>query len=179
MAETFALHVRDLIGAPGQMREVELNVLAPETYGESVATVAEGTPVTVDARVESVHEGIFVSGDIRTQAHAECVRCLDPVEIAIEADFQELFAYSSDDGYDNEVVDDTVDLDSIVRDLVVLQLPFQPMCSPDCPGLDPATGDKRPEGWQESDEKGIDPRWEALGTLLTDDTTPGPESPTK
>lgn len=179
MAETFSLHVRDLIGAPGQMRELELTVAAPETYGESVATVPEGTPIQVDARLESVHEGIFVSGDIHTQARAECVRCLDPVEIPIEAEFQELFAYSSDDGYDNEVVDDTVDLDPVVRDLVVLQLPFQPMCSPDCPGLDPATGDKRPEGWQGSDEKGIDPRWEALGTLLTDDTTPGPDSPTK
>ena len=179
MTGTLAVNVRDLIGAPGQMRELDLAPAAPETYGEAVAKVAEGTPINISGRLESVHEGIFASGDIRSTATAECVRCLDPVEIPIEADFQELFAYSGDDGYDSQVVDDTVDLEPVVRDLVVLQLPFQPMCSPDCPGLDPDTGEKRPEGWQGSDEKGIDPRWEALGQLLTDDNNPGTENPTK
>jgi len=176
---TFALNVRDLIGAPGQMRELELSVASPETLGEAVAKVTEGAPIEISGRLESVHEGILASGDIRCIATAECVRCLDPIDIPIEADFQELFAYSDNDGYDSQVVDDTVDLEPVVRDLVVLQLPFQPMCSPDCPGLDPDTGEKRPEGWQGSDEKGIDPRWEALGQLLTDENNPGSEGPKK
>jgi Predicted metal-binding, possibly nucleic acid-binding protein len=176
---TFALNVRDLIGAPGQMRELDFSVAAPETYGEAVAKVSEGAPIEISGRLESVHEGILASGDIRCTAAAECVRCLDSIDIPIEADFQELFAYSDNDGYDSQVVDDTVDLEPVVRDLVVLQLPFQPMCSPDCPGLDPQTGEKRPEGWQGSDEKGIDPRWEALGQLLTDDNNPGSKGPKK
>lgn len=165
--------VRDLIGKPGAMRELEITLGAPEHYGESVARVAEGDQVSITGRLESVHEGILASGEIHTQASAECVRCLEPIQVDIEPDFQELFAYSGEEGYDNEVVDETIDLGPIVRDQVVLQLPFQPMCSPDCPGLDPETGEKRPEGWQESSEDRLDPRWEALRALVDQDNENG------
>ena len=167
------LRVRDLMGKPGSMRELQMTLDAPEHYGEAVARVAQGSEVSIEGRLESVHEGILASGEIHTTAHAECVRCLEPLEVAIDADFQELFAYSGEDGYDNEVVDETIDLGPIVRDQVVLQLPFQPMCSPDCPGLDPETGEKRPEGWQESSEDRPDPRWEALRALVDQDNENG------
>jgi uncharacterized protein len=49
-----------------------------------------------------------------------------------------------------------------VRDAVVLALPFQPVCRPDCPGLDPATGEKLPDGVQSQDREVTDPRWAAL-----------------
>ena len=167
----FVIPVRDLIGKPGSMREISLSIPAPEHYGEAVARVTEGSTLAIDGRLESVHEGILASGEIRTEAAAECVRCLEPVEVAIEADFQELFAYLDQDGYDYQVVDETIDLGPIVRDQVVLQLPFQPMCSPDCPGLDPDTGLKRPEGWQAPTEERLDPRWEALRELVDQDPT--------
>ena len=148
-----------------------MTIAAPEHYGEAVARVAEGTELEIDGRMESVHEGILASGEIRTDASAECVRCLEPIQVDIEADFQELFAYSDQDGYDYAVVDETIDLGPIVRDQVVLQLPFQPMCSPDCPGLDPETGLKRPDGWQAPTEDRLDPRWDALRELVDQDPT--------
>ena len=160
----FVLSVRDLIGKPGEMREKHVEVDAPETYGQAVARVPEGRPIVVDARLESVHEGIYVSGDIHTSANAECVRCLEP----ITSSFEELFAFLADDGYDYHVVDETIDLDSVVRDQVVLQLPFQPVCSEDCPGLDPETGEKRPEGYTPPESTDIDPRWEQLKALVSD-----------
>ncbi len=172
-----AIPVRDLMGKPGAMREVELSIASPENWGEAIAKVAHGTVVRIDARLESVHEGILASGDIETVARAECVRCLEPIDVDIEADFQELFAYSDQDGYDYHVVDETIDLGPIVRDQVVLQLPFQPMCSPDCPGLDPTTGEKRPDGWQESTEDRPDPRWDALRELV-DQNPPSTENKT-
>lgn len=169
------LPVRDLIGHPGQMREQALETVAPERYGEAVAVVPEGAPVTIALRLESVHEGILASGVISTTAEAQCVRCLEPVDFELEAEFQELFAYSGQDGYDYQVVDETIDLDQVVRDQVVLELPFQPVCSDDCPGLDPETGHKRPDGWQPPAEKGIDPRWAALEKLAGDaHEDPGP-----
>lgn len=169
------LPVRDLMGKPGAMRALELTAPAAHRYGEAVAAVPEGTDIAIEGRVESVHDGILATGDIHTVATAECVRCLEPLKVPIDADFQELFAYLDQDGYDNAVVDEHIDLGPIVRDQVVLALPFQPMCSPDCPGLDPETGEKRPAGWQETTEDRIDPRWEALAALTK--TEPTPQTP--
>ncbi len=167
----FVLPVHDLMGKPGSMRELDLRVSTPEVWGEAVAQVAEGASVEISGQLESVHEGILASGEIHTRAAAQCVRCLDPVELDIETDFTELFAYFDQDGYDSSVVDETIDLGIVVRDQVVLQLPFQPMCSPDCPGLDPETGEKRPDDWQENTEDRLDPRWEALRELMDQDPT--------
>lgn len=170
VAHPFRIPVRDLIGAPGVMRELELEVSAPEHYGEAVARVEKDATLEITARLESVHEGILATGEVNCVAQAECVRCLEPIRLPISADFQELFAYSDQDGYDSQVVDETIDLESVVRDQVVLQLPFQPMCSADCPGLDPETGRKRSPGEAGEQEDRIDPRWSALQELLTDDT---------
>ena len=171
----FVISVRDLIGKPGDMREKNLVVDAPEKLGESLASVPEGRAITLDVRLESVHEGIFVSGTISTTADAECGRCLEPITLEIDSDVDELFAFSANDGYDYQVVDETIDLESVVRDQVVLQLPFQPVCSTDCPGLDPETGQKRPEGWTPSETTDIDPRWAELEKLMSD--TPDDEAP--
>ena len=91
----------------------------------------------------------------------------EPVEVEI----QELFGYSGDEAADFEVQDDHVDLETLVRDSIVLSLPFQPVCQPDCPGLDPATGEKLVEGAEP--ETPIDERWNALAALKAD--TPDPD----
>jgi uncharacterized protein len=49
---------------------------------------------------------------------------------------------------------------------VVLDLPFQPVCQPDCFGLDQATGEKRTEPWTGPEPEALDPRWQALSELL-------------
>jgi len=161
--------VKDLMHLAGEMREVSLEVAAPEKYGEAIAVVSEGTPLDISLRLEGLHEGILATGEVRTRAQAECVRCLDFCELELQVDFQELFAYSSSQADSYTVVDDSIDLGDIIRDAVVLDLPFQPVCQPDCFGLDPETGEKRTEPWSKPDAEGIDPRWQALTTLLEND----------
>lgn len=147
------------------MRERALDFAAPEKLGEGAAAVAQGEQLHIDLRLEGLHDGILASADVDTVAHAECVRCLDPVEIDVQVEFQELFAYSPDEAFDFVVVDDLLDLEPVVRDAVVLSLPFQPVCRPDCPGLDPLTGERLPDGYQREVEEVLDPRWAALEGL--------------
>lgn len=165
--------VKDLVHQAGEMRELTLELLAPEKYGEAMATVPQGTPMTLELRLEGLHEGILATADVVVEAHAECVRCLDPFSFELRVDFQELFAYSSSDSDSYTVVDDSLNLEDIIRDAVVLELPFQPVCKEDCYGLDPATGEKRTEPPGENVADEIDPRWQELSKLLESD----PEKP--
>jgi uncharacterized protein len=55
-----------------------------------------------------------------------------------------------------------VDLEPLIRDAVVLSLPFQPVCRPDCPGLDPVTGVRLADHPELVTHEQRDPRWAAL-----------------
>ena len=165
--------VKDLVHQAGEMRELTLELVAPEKYGEAMATVPQGTPMTLELRLEGLHEGILATADVVVDASAECVRCLDPFSFELRVDFQELFAYSSSDSDSYTVVDDSLNLEDIIRDAVVLELPFQPVCKEDCYGLDPASGEKRTEPPGENVADEIDPRWQELSKLLESD----PEKP--
>ncbi len=167
-ASPFLIDVRDLVHRPGEMRERVLEFALPEKLGEGAASVAEGEIIDIDLRLEGLHDGILVSADVETVAHGECARCLDPIEIDVEVEFQELFAYSPDEAFDFVVRDDQLDLEPVVRDAVVLSLPFQPVCRPDCPGLDPLTGERLPDGFEQKIDETIDPRWAALQNFTTD-----------
>ena len=69
----YAIPVIDLIHRPGEYRETELDVVAPERLGNAVIAVEKGEEVHVDARLESLHDGILVSADVDTVASGECV----------------------------------------------------------------------------------------------------------
>jgi uncharacterized protein len=172
----FVLPVRDITHRPGEMREHSFEVPAPDRWGEGLVSVVQGEPVAIDVRLESVHEGILASGDIDTEYTGVCSRCLTDIAEALEVEFQELFAYPGEEEADFEVQDDHVDLETLVREAVVLSLPFQPVCQPDCPGLDPVTGERLADSAGSQQSEPLDPRWAALQDYTTDhdDEAPRP-----
>ena len=157
----FILPVRNIVHRPGEMREFELDVPVPEKWGEGLVAVAAGEPIDLSVRLESVHEGILVTADIATRYEGVCGRCLIDIAQPVEVEFQELFGYPGTEATDFEVQDDHVDLEPPVRDAIVLALPFQPVCQPDCPGLDPVTGERLTV--EAGHEPAVaDPRWAEL-----------------
>ena len=150
------------------MREYTISETAREPWGEGLVAVPVGEHVDVDVRLESVHEGILVTGEVATGFTGICGRCLQPIDEPLQVDFQELFAYPGTEAADFDVQDDHVDLEILVRDAIVLSLPFQPVCEPDCAGLDPETGVKLAHGTDAHPEEALDPRWAALGKFTTD-----------
>ena len=161
----YSIAVFDLMHRPGEMREKSLDVSEPEGFGNAVIGVRQGTSVHVDARLESLHDGILASVSVETEAEGECVRCLVDVKVPVEVEFQELFAYSFDEAFDYMVHDDHVDLEPVVRDAVVLSLPFQPVCQEDCLGLCPECGVRLLDNPGHEHEAPVDPRWAALAGL--------------
>ncbi|MEY3908884.1 MAG: hypothetical protein RLZZ90_791 [Actinomycetota bacterium] len=165
MSTAYQIPVHDIMHKAGAMREFKLDIVVPETFGEAVVRVAEGTEMDLDVRLESVHEGILATGEVFTDADGECSRCLDPLTLPVEVDFQELFAYSLTNEDDFVVQDEQIDLEQVIRDAVVLSLPFQPVCSKDCLGLCPDCGVKLADNPQHVHEAAIDSRWTALEEL--------------
>ncbi|ALJ20118.1 YceD family protein [Microbacterium sp. No. 7] len=162
----FVFSAHDIVRRPGEMRELERTVPAPERWGEGLVSVDKETPVDLRVRLESVHEGILVTAEVDTEYAGVCGRCLTDIVRPVEVEFQELFGYPGDEATDLQVQDDHVDLETLVRDAIVLSLPFQPVCQPDCPGLDPVTGEKLTE--PPAPDATIDPRWAALQAYTPD-----------
>jgi len=167
------LDTRELSRRPGSQREVSLTVPAPAELGIEVLSVPEGAPVELDLRLEAVMEGVLLTGTAQAVVEGECVRCLDPISDDVEVTLTELFVYddardrdsASEDDEVSMLDDDLLDLEPLLRDAVVLALPFQPLCSPDCPGLCVECGANLKHDPEHSHEAPIDPRWAALTGL--------------
>jgi uncharacterized protein len=165
------LDTRELGRRPGSQRQVSPTVPAPADLGIEVLRVPEGSQVDLDLRLEAVMEGVLVTGTARAALEGECVRCLGSISDELEVDLQELYVYSRPDhdpDMDDEVSmlqDDLLDLEPLLRDAVVLALPFQPLCQPDCPGLCVECGARLLDDPDHGHEEPVDPRWAALAEL--------------
>jgi uncharacterized protein len=175
------LDTRELGRRPGSQRQVELSVAAPADLGIEVLRVPERSPVELDLRLEAVMEGVLVTGTATVALVGECARCLETIEDELVVDLQELFVYadqhaSARNHGDDELEDeagrlegDLLDLEPLLRDAVVLALPFQPLCEDDCPGLCVDCGARLADDPGHTHEAPIDPRWSALHQLQHDD----------
>jgi uncharacterized protein len=165
------LDTRELGRRPGSQREVSRTVPAPADLGIEVLGVPEGSPVELDLRLEAVMEGVLVTGAAAAALTGECARCLEPISDEIEVRFQELFVYDDHDVDPDEefevskLQDDLVDLEPLLRDAVVLALPFQPLCTEDCPGLCTTCGARLADDPDHGHGEPVDPRWQALSAL--------------
>ena len=165
------LDTRELGRRPGSLRRTSFSAPAPADLGIEVLRVPEGSPIALELRLEAVMEGVLVTGTAQAELEGECVRCLEPVHDEIVVDFQELFAYedsdtaATSDEEDDEarrMEGDLLDLEPLLRDAVVLTLPFQPLCQDDCPGLCPDCGARLADDPGHQHDEPIDPRWAAL-----------------
>lgn len=171
------LDTHELERRPGTMRTITRRVPAPPDLGTEVVGVPAGADLKLELRLESVLDGILVSGTARAIAVGECARCLERVEQPICADLQELFGYPEHADPDDEgasvVAGELIDLEPTVRDALVLALPLAPVCRPDCPGLCPECGAVLADEHVHQHEQ-IDPRWAALQTHPAASQQPAP-----
>ena len=188
--DSFKLNTYELPRRAGEMKEYELDIVVKEKFGIDLMSVPSGEVIEVDARLESVTEGVLLSADVYAVAQGECIRCLDPVEIVIERKIQELYNYeptnergkkkrkSSTEDLTSEDLDvadefmmdgDILDLETPIRDAIVLSLPSNPLCSQDCLGLCPECGGKWADLPEDHAHEVIDARWARLGGLNLED----------
>jgi uncharacterized protein len=167
-APALAVDVRELLHKPGAHKHVVLRAPLPD-MATPVASVPPDRPVTADAEIESVVEGLLVTGTVAATAAVSCVRCLRELDHDLEVEVRELFALepggAEDEGY-AVLPDDRLPLDTMVRDALVLAFPPFPVCRPDCAGLCPVCGaDRNTVDCGHDEPAMIDPRWAGLAGL--------------
>src|SRR3954452_19885642 len=135
----WVVELRELGRRAGSMQPFEKSLPAPEGWRVELIGVPAGAEVDLRLRLESVMEGVLVSGEVDVPLVGSCARCLEPVEDTLELDVQELFAYpgstteaTSEEDEVRRVDGDFIDLEPMVRDAVVLGLPLAQVCSAHC-----------------------------------------------
>ncbi|GAB2784393.1 YceD family protein [Amycolatopsis magusensis] len=179
----WVLDTRELGRRAGLSRPVQRDVEVTKPLGvPDVIVVPEGAKVALDLLLESVVEGVLVTGTATAPVTGHCSRCLDPISDEVEVDLTELYAYphstteeTTDEDEIMRLVDDRIDLEPAVRDAVVLALPLAPLCTEDCAGLCSGCGVKWADLEPGHGHETIDPRWAALVERFDDDPASGPD----
>jgi uncharacterized protein len=170
--------LRELGRRAGSLHEFDRTLPAPDGWRVELIGVPEGAQVQLHLRLESVMEGVLVSGEVEVPVSGSCARCLEPVDDVVGLDVQELFAYSgstteatSEEDEVRRVEGDFLDLEPMVRDAVVLALPLAPVCDENCAGLCVDCGQRLDDLPADHTHEKLDPRWAGLADRLT--TSPG------
>jgi uncharacterized protein len=176
-AKAWKVELRELGRRAGSMREWDKTLPARPGWGVEMIGVPEGAPVQLHLRLESVMEGVLVSGTVDVPITGQCARCLEPVQDTLQLDVQELYAYegstteaTSGEDEVRRIEGEQIDLAPLVRDTVVLTLPLSPTCTPDCAGLCADCGERLDDLPADHSHEVVDPRWAGLAARFTTDS---------
>ncbi|MCI1637435.1 YceD family protein [Bifidobacterium crudilactis] len=179
----WAVNVLSISGRPGQSLELDADFPAPSGIGDQIIGVSEGDAVHVAGNLDSIVDGLILTGRITAPVHAECTRCLKPLSKDWDVDTTAFFAFDakdqnpsgsadadadiiagedeSEDVYPVEAGGAIIDLEALLRDNLVESMPLQPVCKEDCLGLCPQCGINLNDNPEHTHEIS-DIRWAAL-----------------
>jgi len=123
---------------------------------------------------------VRVRGSLQTSVELRCDRCLGPVPVPVNVDFAANFVHAGDPAAEGKELQDedlefsvydgdSVDLDEVVREQILLALPARQLCRDDCRGLCPACGKNLNTEACDCARHETDPRWAALADLKQGD----------
>jgi len=159
--------------------------LAPGAVDFGDEAEQEGKLVTSGlAEVLHEHRGpkdvvadIRLRGKLSGTFRVPCARCVEPVDKALEAEFDLIFRPVGADSESSERAitaseteigyyqQDGLLLEDVLREQVLLALPARTLCKFDCKGLCPRCGENRNVTACNCDEGPSDSRWQALAGL--------------
>lgn len=164
----FAVDLGDVLGRPGARIEVERGFVLDDLR-TSLAQVPDGSEVTARLAFDSLGDTVVATGSVHAPWRSECRRCLEPVEGELEVEVREVYAVDPS-GLDDEdvfpIVEEHVDLEPLVRESVLCELPLAPLCGDDCEGPAPEFFGQTDDEAEPGEKK--DPRWAALDELKLD-----------
>ncbi|MBV9210277.1 MAG: DUF177 domain-containing protein [Acidobacteria bacterium] len=131
----------------------------------------------VTGRVKRDHHQVRLRGKIRAEAEVDCDRCLAAIAVPVETEFDVTYVpatdYEAESAAELQAEDltlsifdgETIDIDELTREQVLLALPMHALCREDCKGLCPVCSINKNTDACQCETKEIDPRWSALKDL--------------
>ncbi len=161
------IDVADLLARPGARRELSLAVPVDDL---EMSTIHVVDPLALDLVLEHVPEGIVVRGTIHAHWAGECSICLRELAADVDVSVSDLFEPHPVEGETYPIEGHQLDLEQLVRDGVLLDLPLVPTCEslglPACaPNAELLGNDPDDDPDDEHDATPGDPRWAALSEL--------------
>jgi uncharacterized protein len=96
------------------------------------------------ARLSRTPQGLLLEGEFSGKMRADCVRCLAEFLQPLKTSFSELYAFDKKSVTESELIipdDANIDLGPLVREYLLIEMPINPLCRPDCKGLCPICGE--------------------------------------
>jgi len=163
MAKPLIVNVLELLRRPGSTKDVDAAVSSADIeFGDDRIT---DKPVRVNVHLESLTDGVSVTGSVHAAWHGECRRCLVPMNRDIEVAVTEMYQVVVQDPDAHAIELDQINLLPMVRENVLLALPLAPLCVESCAGLCPSCGVNRNDTLRACEEPPADNRWDALDSL--------------
>jgi len=96
------------------------------------------TDFSGSVHISRTPQGLLFEGIFKASTQGECVRCLEPFDLQLIIDFNEVYAYKSHSFTESNLYvpeDGNIDLSPVIREYLMLESPIKPLCRPDCQGL--------------------------------------------
>jgi DUF177 domain-containing protein len=159
-----SVEISELLGKPGTSKRLEFS---EEIHGLGLDLGRVEPLLGFDLRLDSLVEGVLVSGQVRGAYSFECIRCVRPFSEPFSVEVSEVLAYEGHEGAEEgyQITADHAHLEPLVRDAVLLAMPLHPLCRPDCKGLCPVCGSDLNSVDCGHKVERTDLRWEPLAQL--------------
>jgi uncharacterized protein len=164
-----------LLMAPGTVREFDFQEPLPDPANE----LHLRGPISGHARLTRTSEGVLAHSDYHACVVLECARCLEEALAQVDGDLDEEFLPTTDirtglpvplpGGVEDDqpFIDEhhEINLNEILRQNILTNLPIQPLCSENCPGLCLVCGDRLEAGHQAHTDSNADSNDEELAPV--------------
>lgn len=143
---------------------IEVNDFVPEDFSFN-------EPVSLKGTLVNVGKVIKLDGELKTGYRVKCSRCLKDIEskvcIVLKEDFVEESSDNAGDEYTYQ--GKALELEKMVIDNILLNLPVRQVCDETCKGFCPKCGEDLNSKECKCVNEDIDPRMEALKNFFKDD----------
>ena len=171
------IELEKLVGGRGNFAHVyQPEELNPIDERVNLAQAAE-----VEGTIRRTGQAVAVNGHVETRAQVECDRCLKPVQLPVSADFA--LEYITEADYESSSIaalseeemsvsvfdGESIDIDEMVKEQILLAVPARTLCRGDCKGICPECGIDLNTGQCNCAADAVDPRWAALKSLTNSD----------
>ena len=118
-------------------------------FGDLEEDVVSSCPIKGELTFTNTHDLIYVKGFFETKAELVCGRCLEMFSFDINREIEEVFPINGETENEDYLDDRDIplyenyilDLSELLRQYILIEVPFNPLCSEECKGLCPGCGE--------------------------------------